>query len=652
NMWRTNNVKAGTPTWTQISSLSGTNAIVDLAIAPSNANVVYISRGGGSNFYRSTNAMGGSPTWTDLDASLPAGGTPRDIEIDPTDPTHLWIALGNNIYESVNSGGNWTDVSGTLPNIPLNTIVYDARSTNDALYVGMDVGVYYRDGSMADWTAFSTGIPNVEVTELEIYYDPNCAGNDMLRAGTYGRGLWESDLFDGGNTAPLACFEGAPLSICEGQTVQLTDLSAYTPTSWTWTITPATHTFVGGTNANSQNPQVQFNALGNYDIQLVATNGNGTDNATQVGYVNVTGASLSLPVSEDWETGANCGTASDCGTTVCALPNNWVNATNGSEDVIDWRIDEGGTPSGGTGPSVDFNPGTATGHYVYLEASSCFGQEAQLISPCIDLRTATNPQLTFAYHMSGGDMGELHVDVFSAGSWTLDVMTPITGDQGTAWLTNTTSLLPFVGNVVQIRFRGITGPGFTSDLSLDDIGIQEGVVLNGVDLEFTGEFLPSVGNQLSWNGENLSEVKAFVLKRRLEDGTLVEMDRQDAVPNKSAYDFLDENPKNGLNIYQLFALDLNGEMQDAGTVQILSSWAGESVTLFPNPYEGTLNLQVQGERAEQVQVRVFDLFGKQVYTSEIAVQPGMQKHTFDLHNLSPGVYFFHYKDHRVKVVKL
>ncbi|MBI4647289.1 MAG: SprB repeat-containing protein, partial [Bacteroidia bacterium] len=44
---------------------------------------------------------------------------------------------------------------------------------------------------MNSWVAFDNGLPNVIVNELEIYYSAN-----KIRAATYGRGLWESDLYD------------------------------------------------------------------------------------------------------------------------------------------------------------------------------------------------------------------------------------------------------------------------------------------------------------------------------------------------------------------------------------------------------------------------------------------------------------------------
>ena len=49
---------------------------------------------------------------------------------------------------------------------------------------------------MTNWIYYSENLPaSVRVTELEIYYDNANPENNILRAATYGRGLWESTLF-------------------------------------------------------------------------------------------------------------------------------------------------------------------------------------------------------------------------------------------------------------------------------------------------------------------------------------------------------------------------------------------------------------------------------------------------------------------------
>ncbi|NQY29807.1 MAG: T9SS type A sorting domain-containing protein [Flavobacteriaceae bacterium] len=478
NVWRSNDVKTPAATavvWTKISTFSGTSNIRDLAIAPSNSDVVYVSRYD-NKLYRSDNATSGSPTWTDLGGSLPVANEPEDIEIDPTDPTHLFIALSNNIYESTNSGGSWTDVSGTLPNISLNTIVIDKTSSVDAMYVGMDVGVYYKDNNQADWTLYKTNLPNLEITELEIQYGTEVCEN-KLYAGTYGQGLWKSDLKDPGNLAPVACFDVNTTTGCVGNTFLLRDYTAFTPTSWSWTITPTTFNYSGGTDASFQNPQVQFTATGTYTIALTVTNATNNDTETKPSYITVSAGAIATTFNDDFEAETVCGATSDCGTTTCVLSGSWNNLTNGTDDEIDWRVDIGGTPSTATGPSVDYNPGSGSGKYIYTEGSSCFGSTAILESNCLSLDV--DYDFEFAYHMYGSSVGSLHVDIFSAGNWINDIITPYSGDQGgDVWKLKTIDLSAYTGQVVKLRFRAITGTSHFSDIALDDIKFTAQVVLN------------------------------------------------------------------------------------------------------------------------------------------------------------------------------
>ncbi|MDF1673700.1 MAG: S8 family serine peptidase, partial [Vicingaceae bacterium] len=228
-------------------------------------------------------------------------------------------------------------------------------------------------------------------------------------------------------------------------------------------------------------------------------------------YVNT--AAQSLPWSDDFESFFTCGTASDCELEVCGLANNFVNETNGVADDIDWRTDVNGTPSNGTGPSVDFNPGTIVGKYLYLEASGapvCSGKQANLISPCIDLTFATAASLTFGYHMSGATMGELHVDILSNGVWTNDITAVLSGDQGNSWQQRSVNLAAYLGGVVNFRFRGITGTSWESDLAIDDISVSGTVDVNEIDLNNEFSVYPNPSNGIfnfSYNGDETLNVK-------------------------------------------------------------------------------------------------------------------------------------------------
>jgi len=469
NIWRSNDVKtpaANAVAWTKISSFANTSDVVDLAIAPSNSNIMYVSKGGSSNLYRTNNALSSSPTWIDLEVYLPATGTPKDIEINHLDPTRLFIALGNDIYESIDSGLSWTNISGTLPNISLNTIVIDPLSSVGAMYIGMDVGVYYRDENLSDWVSHSGGLANLEITELEIYSNiADC--KSKLYAATYGQGLWMSDLKDPGNVAPTVCFAANETIGCSGNDFILTDNSDFSPSSWSWTITPATFVYVNGTSSTAQNPEVRFTNAGSYSVELTATNSIGSNTLTKVSYLEINSGAVAISFNEDFEGETICTTATNCGTTSCGLSGFWTNLTNGTDDNIDWRVDEGGTPSTGTGPNLDYKPGTATGNYIYLEASSCSNQIAILESQCMEIDQGYD--FTFAYHMYGNNMGSLHVDLFVGGLWQEDIVAAFSGDLGNVWNIATVDLAPYVGKTIKVRLRGITGAGFTSDIAIDDI---------------------------------------------------------------------------------------------------------------------------------------------------------------------------------------
>ncbi|MBK6754924.1 MAG: M36 family metallopeptidase [Flavobacteriales bacterium] len=212
---------------------------------------------------------------------------------------------------------------------------------------------------------------------------------------------------------------------------------------------------------------------------------NQNNDSTSIGLELVTGTPQSTPFLETFESAALCGTASNCGATVCALPNGWRNLSNGTFDASDWRVDENDTPSGSTGPALDFAPGTATGNYVYLEASACFNSDAVLLSPCIDLSGVILPRLRYAQHLYGAAMGSLHVDLFDGSQWHLDIAPVVQGDQGDIWQQRTVNLDAYANAIVMIRFRGRTGSDFTSDMALDAIEIYDGAIPPVADLSAT-----------------------------------------------------------------------------------------------------------------------------------------------------------------------
>ena len=85
--------------------------------------------------------------------------------------------------------------------------------------------------------------------------------------------------------APIANFTATPLGGTGPLSVSFTDTSTSSPASWRWAYKNAT---VGWTQfAATRNPTFTFPA-GTYDINLTATNADGSGNEVRTGYINVT----------------------------------------------------------------------------------------------------------------------------------------------------------------------------------------------------------------------------------------------------------------------------------------------------------------------------------------------------------------------------
>jgi hypothetical protein len=177
-------------TWTSLGTPPGTGTIKSLAIAPSSTSTIYAIKYDAVS--KSTNS---GSTFTDITGTLPVGSASlSSVTVSNTDANKVWVTFsgyssGNKVFKSTNGGTSWTNVSTGLPNFPFNTIVYQNGNASDAVYAGGDVGVYYLDNTLSSWASFNTSLPNAGVTDLEIFYP-----TAKIRASTYGRGTWESDI--------------------------------------------------------------------------------------------------------------------------------------------------------------------------------------------------------------------------------------------------------------------------------------------------------------------------------------------------------------------------------------------------------------------------------------------------------------------------
>lgn len=266
DVWKTTN--RGTA-WTKISTMNTASKIRSMAIAPLNNQYLYVADP--SHIWKTIN---GGTSWTGITGTLPVGsGSLTYVTVKNDDPLTIWVTLSGynatTVYQSVNAGTTWTNISAGLPLLPAYTIVQNKQSTTELqLYVGTEVGVYFKKGT-DNWIAFNTGLPNVKLGELEIYYAAT-PQNSILRAATFGRGLWETPVYFNCSPLPVPTISGASV-LCAGAPV-----TTYTTetgmTGYTWTVSSG-GTITGG--AGTYQITVSWTTSGAKSVSVNYTNSTG-----------------------------------------------------------------------------------------------------------------------------------------------------------------------------------------------------------------------------------------------------------------------------------------------------------------------------------------------------------------------------------------
>jgi hypothetical protein len=175
----------------------------------------------------------------------PGGFDISSIYADPHDPTGQTIyvtvqgmpntaQLEPLLYRSTDGGAHWTNLTDNLPHAPANSVLVDPNNAN-IVYVALDTGVYYTlnvancESSLAPcWNVFGIGLPNAPVMGLMSF---NAGATQVLRAATYGRGIWQVSLATAGFASTAATIAPAALTfaaqtvqtVSQSQTVTVTD---------------------------------------------------------------------------------------------------------------------------------------------------------------------------------------------------------------------------------------------------------------------------------------------------------------------------------------------------------------------------------------------------------------------------------------------
>lgn len=135
-------------------------------------------------------------TWTNITDGLPGDFWVSTVVASKHSEGRVYASLNGYrwdnfqplVYRSDNYGKNWKNISGNLPNEPVNVVKEDPVNEN-IIYVGTDHGVYVSMDGGTTYQAFAEGLPNTPVHDLIVHPREN-----ELVLGTHGRGIYIGDV--------------------------------------------------------------------------------------------------------------------------------------------------------------------------------------------------------------------------------------------------------------------------------------------------------------------------------------------------------------------------------------------------------------------------------------------------------------------------
>lgn len=362
DVWRTDNLNSASPVWTLITYVN--TQVKAIAVSPVDDNEVYIVLDN-NLILHSLNAMSATPTYASLSSPYNTAVS-ASMAIAKNNPNIIYLTCGKRVYRSANQGTTWTNITGNLPGVNQLKIYHDDYSNNGSVYVGSAKGVYFRNDTMSNWVNYSQGLPTIaDIRDFMMYNDGS--PNAMLRVAYYGRGVWESKMYQP-FPVPAADLTVDMNIICRNSTVHFTDLSTSNTTAWNWS-------FPGGTPSSStlQNPTVLYTSAGSFPVTLVASNNNGNDTVTINNYMNVTNVNP-LPLTEGFSS---------------FLPPEWYEL-DVNNDGLTWYQT---TSVGGYGNSME----SAWFDNYNQDAN---GRKNELRTPHYDLSQETHVNLSYDYAYS------------------------------------------------------------------------------------------------------------------------------------------------------------------------------------------------------------------------------------------------------------
>jgi len=183
--------------------------ITTISVSPLNPELIYVGTDDGNVWVSSPTGFG----WTLLSMDLPDRWVTR-VAADPIEENTVYVTFSGyrwneflpHIFRSVDKGASWQDITGNLPEIPVNDVIIDPED-NSTLYVATDAGIFTTTNLGEQWDIMGSNLPNVPVNDLVLHNQTR-----KLVAATFGRSMYSYNLFQDTltsniNVETFGCFE-------------------------------------------------------------------------------------------------------------------------------------------------------------------------------------------------------------------------------------------------------------------------------------------------------------------------------------------------------------------------------------------------------------------------------------------------------------
>ena len=165
--------------------------ITTISVPPSNTQVIYVGTDDGNAWV----TLNGGADWTNISNGLPVRWITR-VAAHPYMEEVVFLTLSGyrydtyqpHVFMSTDHGNSWTDISGNLPEAPVNDIIVDP-DLDSTLYACTDFGVFMTRDMGAFWFMLGDDLPNVPVVDLDLHQPTR-----KLVAATYGRSMYSFNL--------------------------------------------------------------------------------------------------------------------------------------------------------------------------------------------------------------------------------------------------------------------------------------------------------------------------------------------------------------------------------------------------------------------------------------------------------------------------